>query len=76
MPSCGFAERLKKFESNYVASSENLSGLISSLSNQKNIFYQNKKLAEITNFCAKEFGIEKVVNELLDLYEKALSYDN
>ena len=76
MPSCGFAERLKKFESNYVASSENLSGLISSLSSQKNIFYQNKKLAEITNFCAKEFGIEKVVNELLDLYEKALSYDN
>jgi len=76
MPSCGFAEKLKRFEASFVADSEDLSGLIDSLNHQKSIKYLRKSHTEIINFCAEEFGIESVTEQLLGKYKKALSYGN
>jgi glycosyltransferase involved in cell wall biosynthesis len=74
MPSCGFAEKLKRFESSFVADTEDLYGLNDSLNRQKSGQYRNKSHVEIAQFCAAEFGIESVVNQLLGEYMKALSY--
>lgn len=74
MPSCGFAEKLKRFESSFVADSEDLYGLINSLNCQKSRHYRNKSHLEIARFCAAEFGIESVVNLLLGEYKKVLSH--
>ena len=74
MPSCGFAEKLKRFESSFVADTEDLYGLNDSLNRQKSRHYRNKSHMEIAQFCATEFGIESVVNLLLGEYKKALSY--
>jgi glycosyltransferase involved in cell wall biosynthesis len=74
MPSCGFAEKLKRFESTFVADTEDLYGLNDSLIRQKTGQYRNKSHLEIAQFCAAEFGIESVVNLLLGEYMKALSY--
>ena len=74
MPSCGFAEKLKRFESSFVADTEDLYGLNDSLNRQKSRQYRNKSHMEIAQFCATEFGIESVVNLLLGEYQKALSY--
>ncbi len=74
MPSCGFAEKLKRFESTFVADTEDLYGLNDSLIRQKTGQYRNKSHVEIAQFCAAEFGIESVVNLLLGEYMKALSY--
>jgi glycosyltransferase involved in cell wall biosynthesis len=74
MPSCGFAEKLKRFESTFVADTEDLYGLKDSLIRQKTGQYRNKSHLEIAQFCAAEFGIESVVNLLLGEYMKALSY--
>lgn len=74
MPSCGFAEKLKRFESSFVAATEDLSGLIDSLNHLKSNRYRNKSQTEIAQFCASEFGIESVVNQLLSEYKKALRY--
>ena len=74
MPSCGFAGKLKRFESSFVADIEDLSGLIDSFNRQKSSKYLNKSHTEIIHFCAEEFGIEPLVNQLLGEYKKALSY--
>lgn len=74
MPSCGFAEKLKRFESSFVAATEDLTGLIDSLNHLKSNRYRNKSQTEIAQFCASEFGIESVVNQLLSEYKKALRY--
>jgi glycosyltransferase involved in cell wall biosynthesis len=74
MPSCGFAEKLKKFESSFVADTEDLYGLNDSLNRQKSGQYRNKSHMEIAQFCATEFGIKSVVDLLLGEYKKALSY--
>ncbi len=75
MPSCGFAEKLKRFESSFVADIEDLSGLSDALNRQKSGKYRNKSRAEINNFCAAEFGIASVTNQLLGEYKKAVSHD-
>ena len=75
MPSCGFAGKLKSFESSFVAETEDICGLVNSLKRQKSSGFQNKSHLEITNFCAKEFGIKNVVNQILDEYQKALSHE-
>jgi glycosyltransferase involved in cell wall biosynthesis len=76
MPSCGFSEKLKRFESSFVADTEDLYGLNDSLNRQKTGQYRNKSSTEIMNFCAEEFGIQSVVNQLLGEYKKALSYES
>jgi glycosyltransferase involved in cell wall biosynthesis len=76
MPSCGFSEKIKSFESSFVADTEDLSGLIDSLNRQKSSKYLNKSHTEIIRFCTEEFGIKSVVNQLLGEYKKALSYGN
>lgn len=75
MPSCGFAEELRKFESSFVANTEDVSSLSNSLNLQKLSKYRNKSQMEIVQFCAAEFGIESVTNRLLGEYKKALSYE-
>jgi glycosyltransferase involved in cell wall biosynthesis len=75
MPSCSFADKLKRFESSFVADTEDLFGLIDSINLQKSSDYRNKSHTEILQFCAAEFGIQSVVNQLLDEYIKALSYE-
>jgi glycosyltransferase involved in cell wall biosynthesis len=74
MPSCGFAKKLKRFESSFVADSEDLYGLNDTLNRQNSAQYRNKSHMEIAQFCAAEFGIESVVNLLLGEYKKVLSY--
>lgn len=74
MPSCGFAAKLKRFESSFVADTEDLCGLNDSLNRQNSSQYRNKSHMEIVQFCASEFGIESVANQLLGEYKKALNY--
>ncbi len=68
MPSCGFADILRNFESSFVAESEDLPGLISSFSRQNKSKFMNKSQSEILNFCESTFGIGLVVNQLENLY--------
>jgi glycosyltransferase involved in cell wall biosynthesis len=74
MPSCGFADSLKKFEPNYVASSEDLSGLFHSFEKQYVSDYSNKSKQEIIDFCNQVFGISTVTDKLLITYREATSY--
>jgi glycosyltransferase involved in cell wall biosynthesis len=74
MPSCGFANQLYKFESSFVANTDDLQGLIFSLNKQKVSRYSNKSHSEIINFCKNEFGIASVTTELLGEYMKAFSH--
>lgn len=74
MPSCGLAAKLKRFESSFVADTEDLCGLNDSLNRQNSSQYRNKSHMEIVQFCASEFGIESVANQLLGEYKKALNY--
>jgi glycosyltransferase involved in cell wall biosynthesis len=75
MPSCGFAGQLKKFESSFVANTEDLPGLINSFNQHKANKYTRKSHSEILNFCAKEFGITFVTTQLLGEYMKAINHD-
>jgi len=75
MPSCGFAGQLEKFESSFVATSEDLHGLIASFNQQKSSKFKNKSQYEIINFCTQEFGITSVTNQLLGEYKKAVNHD-
>ena len=74
MPSCGFADSLKKFEPSYVASSEDLSGLFHSFEKQYESDYSNKSKQEIIDFCNQVFGISTVTDKLLITYKEAISY--
>ena len=74
MPSCGFADTLKKFEPNYVASSEDLSGLFQSFEKQYKSDYSNKPKQEIIDFCNQVFGISTVTDKLLITYKEAISH--
>jgi len=74
MPSCGFADNLKRFESSFVADTEDLFGLIDSLNKQKSSKYTNKSHTEIINFCSQEFGISSVTNQLIGEYKKAIGH--
>ena len=74
MPSCGFADSLKKFEPNYVASSEDLAGLFQSFEKQYKSDYSNKPKQEIIDFCNQVFGISAVTDKLLITYKEAISY--
>jgi glycosyltransferase involved in cell wall biosynthesis len=74
MPSCGFADTLKTFEPNYVASSEDLSGLFHSFKKQYESNYSNKSKQEIIDFCNQVFGISTVTDKLLITYKEAIRY--
>lgn len=75
MPSCGFASQLEKFESSFVAETEDLPGLVKSLNQQRSKKYSNKSQWEIINFCITEFGIASVASKLLGEYRKAVCHD-
>ena len=75
MPSCGFAETLKTFEPNFVAASEDLSGLLKSFEKQFASNYSNKTQTEIIDFCTRVFGISSVTDKLIASYKEALNHD-
>ena len=75
MPSCGFSEKLRKFEPSFVAGAEDLAGLCGSLNIQISSSFFNKSQLEIMNFCAQEFGIKSVVDKLLVKYKEAVSHE-
>ena len=67
MPSCGFAETLKTFDPNFVAASEDLSGLLKSFEKQFASNYCNKTQQEIMDFCTQVFGISSVTDKSFKL---------
>ena len=75
MPSCGFAEKLKRFESSFVADTEDLPGIIFALNSQKANQYLKKSHFEIIQFCFNEFSIKKVVNQLIEEYSILLNHE-
>jgi glycosyltransferase involved in cell wall biosynthesis len=75
MPSCGFAETLKTFEPNFVAASEDLTGLLKSFEKQFASNYSNKTQPEIIDFCTRVFGISSVTDKLIASYKEALNHD-
>jgi len=75
MPSCGFAETLKTFEPNFVAASEDLSGLLKSFEKQFASNYCNKTQQEIIDFCTQVFGISSVTDKLINSYKESLNHD-
>jgi glycosyltransferase involved in cell wall biosynthesis len=74
MPSCGFAVLLEKFDSDFVAISEDSAGLIASFRSQKEFNFQKNSLRSIVDFCQDKFGISYVVDQLLPTYEIAAYY--
>lgn len=75
MPSCGFAETLKTFDPNFVAESEDLSGLLKSFEKQFASNYCKKTQQEIMEFCTQVFGISSVTDKLITSYKEALNHD-
>ena len=74
MPSCGFAETLRKFEENYVAKTESSAGLEASLAAQLSSSKTLKSREEIREFCSTTFGITKVTDDLVATYMEALNH--
>lgn len=70
MPSCGFASELNKFDSNFVASSEDVRGIVFAL--RKQIQMGLRARSEVVAFAKENFGIELVVNKLEQLYFQSL----
>ncbi len=68
MPSCGFSKSIKDFESSYVATSENLSGLVESFREQYVQKFMVKTELEIVKFCANNFAISTVAESLEKIY--------
>ncbi len=68
MPSCGFSSLLRRFNSDFVARSEDLPGLTSSFEIQRLNQFKTKSQEEIRIFCRSNFGISAVVEKLLDTY--------
>jgi glycosyltransferase involved in cell wall biosynthesis len=75
MPSCGFADRLEKFEPKFVAKTEDLSGLIEALIQQISANFLNKSRFEIINFCRNEFGISRVTDQLTGEYLRVINHE-
>jgi glycosyltransferase involved in cell wall biosynthesis len=73
MPSCGISEDLKEFNSNFVAKSENMDGLIYQTSYWLKLPLSTISRTKIANFARESFGIEQVVNLLIDIYETSLN---
>jgi glycosyltransferase involved in cell wall biosynthesis len=74
MPSCGIANQLKKFESSFVADTEDLAGLVEALTLQASYGFSKKSHSEIANFCLRNFGIASIVDQLLVEYETVMKY--
>ena len=73
MPSCGFAGKLKNFETAFVSETEDLEGLIRNFQKFASYDFKIKSGKLIQEFCNSEFGIAKVVDQLLPNYQWSLS---
>jgi glycosyltransferase involved in cell wall biosynthesis len=76
MPSCGLADKINKFNSNFVASTEDISGLIDSFSRQIIQRDRTSTSMQIMDFCKKEFNIATVTSQLIQVYKEVLRNEN
>jgi glycosyltransferase involved in cell wall biosynthesis len=72
MPSCGLADNLRVFESNFVAETEDFSGLISAFKKQYEDKFSSKSQTEIAQFCRNTFGMNSLIDQLENLYMQAI----
>lgn len=72
MPSCGFADQLRDFESAFVADSEDQKGILNSFQKFFDSGFDLKSREAIRAFCRDTFGISSVTDQLLQNYKKAL----
>ena len=72
-PSCGFAKELEKIDPLFVSRTEDLNGLRNVFQEQLNNDFQSKNSTEIINYCRDNFGIETVVDQLLQTYRKMVT---
>ena len=75
MPSCGFAKNLDNFESNFVAPTEDFTGLMTAFEKIVNDNFQSKSRSEIIDYCRATFGIATVVDQLTQTYEDLIKND-
>ncbi len=74
MPSCGFAETLRKFDDRFVSKSETIDGLVSSFKSHMQSSESQKSRSEIREFCSNVFGITNVTNDLLTFYRGVVNH--
>ena len=74
MPSCGFANLLGSFDSSFVATSEDIHGLVNSFRIQKDNSFQGNTHSSIVAFCEANFAINRVVDQLIATYKNAVSH--
>jgi glycosyltransferase involved in cell wall biosynthesis len=72
MPSCGFAQELDNFESNFVSLTEDFTGLRAAFQKIVNDNFQSKSRSEIIDYCRENFGITTVVDQLSQTYENLI----
>ena len=72
MPSCGFAQELHNFESNFVSLTEDFTGLRATFQKIVNDNFQSKSRSEIIDYCRENFGITTVVDQLSQTYENLI----
>jgi glycosyltransferase involved in cell wall biosynthesis len=74
MPSCGFANLLGSFDSSFVATSEDIHGLVNSFRSQKENSFAKNTHSSIVAFCETNFAISRVVDQLIATYKNAVSH--
>lgn len=72
MPSCGLAEILRKFNTNFVSKTEDIDEIIKSFHQIISSNIDEEERRKIRNFTRQEFSIEKVVDTLLEKYHHSL----
>jgi glycosyltransferase involved in cell wall biosynthesis len=72
MPSCGLAQELEKFDTNYVAKSETVAGIMESFDQQYIGKFRSKSKSEIQTFCNERFNIQSICKTLEMIYKNAI----
>lgn len=74
MPSCGFANLIGSFDPSFVATSEDIHGLVDSFRSQKDHNFQKNSHSSIIAFCEANFAISRVVDQLIGTYKNVVSH--
>ncbi len=72
MPSCGIAEKLGKFDQDFVSPSEDISDIINTLKKFQNKSLKSEDRINIREFVIKEFSIKSVVDILNETYIRTI----
>lgn len=72
MPSCGFANIIRSFDPSFVATSEDIHGLVNSFRSQKENGFVKNTPSSIVAFCEENFAISRVVDQLIATYKNAV----